>query len=388
VTPCERRKVRLRMIPAMNRSGVRQRLLYAGPVLVYALLIFIVPSITKFPDVTPVFFGFDKLAHFCEYYLFGFLIYRWLTVLETPFFKRRSTWITLFIGTVYGLGDEWHQAFLPGRDASLWDVLFDGLGVLAAAVTYRVLMERIRSWNRRFNRPRSGFLVKEGPVITIDGPAGAGKSTISRLLAERLSFIYLDTGALYRAMAYRLDCEGWDGTEESLTQLCRRIKVEMRKIKDQLRVFANGEDVTQEIRTEKIGLLASQISAAAAVREVLLSIQRDIAGNGGVVAEGRDMGSVVFPDAELKFFLDASAWERTKRRYLELTKKGASVSLHEIEQDLLRRDSQDRNRAISPLTIPSDALVIDTTDKTISQVIDIMWSAIVDARPCLAVGKK
>jgi len=217
--------------------------------------------------------------------------------------------------------------------------------------------------------------MKKRPVITIDGPAGAGKSTIGRILAERLSFIYLDTGALYRAMAYRLNSKGWDGTEESLIKLCRRIKVEMRKVTGRLRVFADGEDVTQRIRTEEIGLLASRVSASPVVREVLLSVQRALAVEGGLVAEGRDMGSVVFPDAEVKFFLEASARERASRRYLELTERD-TVCLQEIEDDLLRRDSQDRNRLIAPLIIPPDAVIIDSTDKTISQVVGIMLSAI------------
>jgi cytidylate kinase len=223
--------------------------------------------------------------------------------------------------------------------------------------------------------PKGRLSMKKRPVITIDGPAGAGKSTISRILAERLSFIYLDTGALYRAIAYRLNREGWDGTDESLIKLCRRVKVEMRKVRGHLLVFADGEDVTQRIRTEEIGLLASRISAAPAVREVLLSVQRAMAVEGGLVAEGRDMGSVVFPDAEVKFFLDASARERASRRYLELTERDA-ICLQKIENDLLRRDSQDRNRPIAPLIIPTDAVIIDSTNKTISQVVDIMLSAI------------
>ena len=214
------------------------------------------------------------------------------------------------------------------------------------------------------------------PVITIDGPAGAGKSTISRMLAERLSFIYLDTGALYRAVALRLREQRWDGREDSLTALCRNIRVEMRKVGNRLRVFVEGDDVTEKIRSEEIGLQASRVSAFPEVREMLLSVQREAAAGGGVVAEGRDMGSVVFPDAEVKFFLDASAGERAERRYLELTARGEAVCRRDIEEDLLMRDRQDRGRSIAPLVIPSDAVIIDSTDKTISEIIDIMLSAI------------
>ena len=132
----------------MNNTHFRHGVLYAGPVLAYAVLIFIVSSITTFPDSTPSFFGFDKLVHFCEYYLFGFLGYRWVSAMETPFLKSRAIWITIILGTLYGLSDEWHQAFVPGREASLWDALFDSLGVLTAAGTYRMLTKGIRSYKR------------------------------------------------------------------------------------------------------------------------------------------------------------------------------------------------------------------------------------------------
>lgn len=215
------------------------------------------------------------------------------------------------------------------------------------------------------------------PIITIDGPAGAGKSTISKLLAFRLSFICLDTGALYRAVAYRLKNEGWNGETSSIGDLSRVLKVSLgRNEEGSVRVIVEGEDVSERIRTEEIGLLASRISAIPQIREGLLPVQREFGASGGIVAEGRDMGTVVFPDAEVKFFLDASLQERAKRRYSEMICKGERVNLPEVENDLHLRDSQDRDRSIAPLVIPADAVVVDSSNQSIPQVVDFMISVI------------
>jgi cytidylate kinase len=213
----------------------------------------------------------------------------------------------------------------------------------------------------------------KNPVVTIDGPAGAGKSTISRLVAARFSFFYLDTGALYRALAYLVDERHFpERTDEIAAEVSKNAVISVSNECGNFRISANGQDVSSSIRSEKIGLLASRISALLPVRENLLDIQRRIAAEGGVVAEGRDMGTVVFPDAEVKFYLEASVQERAKRRYLELATRGEAADLAEIERDIISRDRQDKERAFAPLRIPSDALTIDSTDKSIAEVVENM----------------
>lgn len=214
-------------------------------------------------------------------------------------------------------------------------------------------------------------------VITIDGPAGAGKSTVSRALAQRLSYVYLDTGAIYRAVAFTSLKQGIDPEDrERLAELCGRIRVELKNVGGLLHVLVDGEDVTGHIRTEEISLLASKISAVPAVRTALLAVQRETAAKGGVVAEGRDMGTVVFPKADFKFYLDADAEERALRRHRELVQRTGDTDFTKIKNDLLARDRQDSERETSPLKVPEDAIVIDSSSLTVDEVVQSIVAAI------------
>lgn len=214
-------------------------------------------------------------------------------------------------------------------------------------------------------------------VVTIDGPAGAGKSTVSKALARKLSYIYLDTGALYRAFAYKVLQEGilpYD--ERELADLCSRIEINVENIDGSLNVFIDGENVTKRIRSEQVGLVASTVSAVSAVRERLLQIQRDAGEKGGVVAEGRDMGTVVFPNADYKFYLDADVEERIRRRYSELLTRGGSADYKTIAGDLVARDRQDQERDIAPLKASEDAIIVDSTRMNVAEVVEKMISII------------
>jgi cytidylate kinase len=219
--------------------------------------------------------------------------------------------------------------------------------------------------------------MKKKLVITIDGPAGAGKSTVGKTLSKCLSYIYLDTGALYRAIACKILKEGISpDNKDQLADLCRKIKIRLENVDGSMRVILDGKDVTDKIRTESIGLLASKISAVSFVRETLFHIQRQAGENGGIVAEGRDMGTVIFPDADIKFFLDATLEERIQRRYMELSVKNNDTDYQEVERDLVRRDKQDRERQIAPLMPSEDAVIIDSTSIAVSEVVERMISFI------------
>ncbi len=216
-------------------------------------------------------------------------------------------------------------------------------------------------------------VLKRPFVITVDGPAGSGKSTVSRMLAVRLSYAYLDTGALYRAVAYRASESGIrPDDEEGLRNLCNRIRIDIRNQDGIMKVFVDGVDVSNVIRSPGVSMMASRVSAVPAVREALLLLQRKTGEKGGIVAEGRDMGTVVFPGADFKFFLTAGVEERSRRRYLELAEKGESVSLEDVRRDVIRRDRQDTDREIAPLRPSEGAIFIDSTNLGISEVIEKM----------------
>lgn len=208
-------------------------------------------------------------------------------------------------------------------------------------------------------------------IITIDGPGGAGKSTVSKVLAKKLGYIYLDTGALYRALAYKaLKNKVPLDDVSALNSLCSNTSVVLKNIAGQMKVYLDGEDVGDKIRTEEIGLTASKISAFAIVRESLLQLQREAGAEGGIVAEGRDMGSVVFPHADYKFYLDADIEERIKRRHKDLLGKGNSSELQSIQKDMLARDKQDSEREIAPLKPTSCSIIIDSTDLSVVETVE------------------
>lgn len=213
-------------------------------------------------------------------------------------------------------------------------------------------------------------------AIAIDGPAGAGKSTIAKKVAKELGYIYVDTGALYRAIAYYLLTNQIDiDNEESLTKACDRITIRIAYEQDAQQVYLNEENVTSYLRTEETGNMASKSSAKPQVRAALLDLQRNMAKEYDVVMDGRDIGTNVLPDAEIKIYLTASSKERAKRRYKELVEKGETADFDKIEADIIERDNRDMNRAIAPLKQAEDAVLVDSSDMSIAQVVDTILTS-------------
>ena len=207
--------------------------------------------------------------------------------------------------------------------------------------------------------------------IAIDGPAGAGKSTIARRVAKELSFIYVDTGAMYRAMAlYLLRKEVNKDDTEQIGNICQDAEISIEYQNGEQIVLLNDENVNSYLRTEEVGNMASVSSAVPRVREKLLSLQRKLARDLSVVMDGRDIGTTILPDADVKIYLTASSLTRAKRRYLELQEKGTVCNLDEIQKDIEERDQRDMNREISPLRQAEDAVLVDSSDLTIQQVVD------------------
>lgn len=207
--------------------------------------------------------------------------------------------------------------------------------------------------------------------IAIDGPAGAGKSTIARRVARELSFIYVDTGAMYRAMAlYLLRRKVNRDDTEQIGNICQDAEISIEYQNGEQIVLLNGENVNSYLRTEEVGNMASVSSAVPRVREKLLSLQRKLARDMSVVMDGRDIGTTILPDADVKIYLTASSLTRAKRRYLELQEKGTVCNLDEIQKDIEERDQRDMSREISPLRQAEDAVLVDSSDLTIQQVVD------------------
>ena len=214
--------------------------------------------------------------------------------------------------------------------------------------------------------------------IAIDGPAGAGKSTIAKELAKRLSFVYVDTGAMYRAIGlYLLRNQISPKDESSVKKACKEIQISISYEDGVQQVFLNGENVNSKIRTEEVGQMASKSAAVPQVRSWLIDLQRDLAVTQDVIMDGRDIGTCILPNADVKIFLTASVETRALRRYKELEEKGVSCDLEEIKKDIKERDERDCTRKIAPLRQAEDAVLIDSSDMTIEEVVKAITDNIV-----------
>lgn len=213
--------------------------------------------------------------------------------------------------------------------------------------------------------------------IAIDGPAGAGKSTIAKAVASELEYIYVDTGALYRSIGLFVSAKGINTTDAiAIKPLLNEIKVELKFIDGTQRVYLNDEDVSEQIRLPEMSMYASNVSAIPVVREFLFDLQRDIAKTNNIIMDGRDIGTVVLPNADVKIFLTASPEVRAKRRYDEHVAKGQTVDFDALLKEIIQRDYNDSHREIAPLKQADDAILIDTSDKNLQESIDIIKNII------------
>lgn len=214
--------------------------------------------------------------------------------------------------------------------------------------------------------------------VAIDGPSGAGKSTVSKAVAKELGYIYIDTGAMYRTLAYKAIKLGIDISSESgaVQSMLDNTKIDIRHGEDGQHMFADGEDVTAFIRTPEVSMGASAISAIPFVRSWLLDMQRSLAKGNNCIMDGRDIGTVVLPDAKVKIFLTASSEERAKRRFAELVQRGEHVTFEDVLSDMIKRDNNDTTRECAPLAAANDAIIVDsgsiTFDETVDKIIDII----------------
>lgn len=217
--------------------------------------------------------------------------------------------------------------------------------------------------------------------IAIDGPAGAGKSTISKFVATEMGYLYIDTGAMYRAIGYKALKNGISLDEsEKIDAMAQETDIELKITDNGQGLFLDGKEVTTEIRTPEVSMAASRVSAIGGVRKTLVDLQRKIAGSNNVIMDGRDIGTVVLPDAEVKVFLTATVEDRAMRRYLELKEKGMDVSYQSVLEDMEKRDYNDTHRDQSPLRAASDAMVVDTSGQTLGEsvqmIVDIIKSKV------------
>jgi len=225
-------------------------------------------------------------------------------------------------------------------------------------------------------------------IVAIDGPAGAGKSTVSRRLARALGYRYVDTGAMYRVIGVLAADAGLDLADaEALANLCDRTTIDFVDRDEQVRALANGRDVSATIRTPAASQQASKVSTVPIVRERLVAKQRALGASGGVVMEGRDIGTVVFPEAPVKIFLEASARERARRRAMELNGTAGDAAVETMASELAERDARDRGRVHSPLRPAADAVIVDTTDQTIDEVVQTLEALVNRCAAALASQK-